>query len=220
MESLITITTAAANTALTTLETVKSDLGIESSDEDSYLGRMIGQVTEQICGHLLVAAADDGTCTLGRESMTQTYRLKSRQENLFISRWLPRNWVMSISAVTENDVVLSDNDFEIDAKTGILTRLSGSRRVCWPCGVIAVDLTAGWLLPDDTGRDLPVSIESAAIAWVKFARANKTRDASLRSENILGGLYSYQLFAPSDMPNAIPADVAKLLEPYVNVIVA
>lgn len=103
---------------------------------------------------------------------------------------------------------------------GLLQRMSDDVQTCWSSSKIIVVLTAGWLLPNDSGRDMPQVIEDAAIGLIKCVRLNKTRDPSLRSENILEGLYAYTLFAPSDIPGGMPTDIAAMLEPYVNRIIA
>ncbi|HEY4722230.1 MAG TPA: phage head-tail connector protein [Anaerolineae bacterium] len=212
---MLTVTTVATTTALTTLETVKSDLGITATDEDTYIERAILRVTELVCNHLRVSEADNGTVTIGRETLSKRFDLVNATNNLFMPRWLPRNWVMTIGSVTENDVLLAATDYRL-ISGGMLQRMSDDVQTEWPTGQIMVVHTAGWLLPNDSGRDMPHVIEDAAIGLIKLARLDKTRDPTLRSEDILSGLYSYQRFAPSDIPGGMPIDIAAMLEPYVN----
>ena len=213
---MLTVTTAAATTALTTLETVKSDLAITTTDEDSYIERAILRVTELICNHLGVAAADNGTSTIGRETLSERFDLVNSRDNLILSRYLPRNWVITIGSVTENDdAALATTEYRLSSG-GLLQRMSDDVQTSWPTGKIVIAYTAGWLLPNDSGRDMPQIIEDATIAMVKMARLDKTRDPTLRGENILEGLYAYTRFNPSDIPGGMPPDVAVMLEPYVN----
>ncbi len=211
---MLTVTSPAASTALTTLETVKSALSVSTNTEDEFIERQIIGVTTRIVGEIIrVMAASDGTRTIGQETLSQQFRLKSRQESLVVGRWVPQMPV-TILGITEDDTALETTDYEFDAGQGILSRLGEDKPICWSASKIVVSLTAGWLLPADGGRNLPQNIEDAAIELIKLTRFNRTRDTTLRSENILDGLYSYQLFAPSDAPGGIPENVAALLAPF------
>lgn len=213
MSAILSVSVAAATTALTTLEAVKTDLAIVTADEDAFLEKAILRVTERVNNHVRVASASDGTATLGQETLIDTFRLTNSRSRLILSRVIPRNWPLSIVSVVENDVTLDSDEFEVESG-GLLCRLSGSSRSCWSCGTTVVTYTAGWLLPNDTARNLPQEIEDAAIGLIKLARLDRTRDPTLRQENILDGLYSYQRFAPSDTPGGMPDDIAAALEPY------
>ena len=67
----------AATTALTTLDRVKLSLGVTDDADDEYLEMMIAEQSDYVCGYLNVAMADDGTRTLGLETLeeTMTYAL-------------------------------------------------------------------------------------------------------------------------------------------------
>lgn len=211
---MLTVTSAAATTALTTLETVKTALSVSADTEDEFIERQIDGITSRIVSEIIRAMpAVDGTRTIGLETLSQQYRLKARQTSLVIGRWVPQMPV-TILSITEDDTVLETTDYEFNGGEGVLIRLSEDRPICWSASKVVVSLTAGWLLPGDTGRNLPQNIEDAAIELIKLARFNRTRDPTLRQENILEGLYSYQLFAPSDAPGGIPENVAALLAPY------
>jgi hypothetical protein len=215
MRSVLSVSSAAATSALVTLSDLKSVLGISGSSEDTYLGDQITTASERIASHLRVSPANDGTNSLGRETLVETFYIDSAVESLVMSRHLPRSWPMTISSVVENGTTLSGSDYLFNAATGIMNRKSGDEFLSWPCGVVAITHIAGWKLPNDATPNLPQAIQDACIAWVKLARLSKTRDPMIKSENILSGLYGYSMFQPSDAQGGMPEEVAGLLAPYV-----
>lgn len=211
---MLTVSSVAEATALTTLEELKAQLSITATDEDAYLESQITRSSAAICTYLNVAAATDGSRTLGRETLIETFRLDKYQPELVLARYP----VTSIASVVEDGTTLTAAEYEVRSG-GVLVKLTtDDDETCWPPLKVVVTYTAGWLLPDQDGRTLPEDIEDAAIGLIKAVRFNRTRDPNLRGENILESLYSYTLFAPSENKDGImPADVASLLEPYRNV---
>jgi hypothetical protein len=216
----LTVDTPAEHTALTTREAVKSDLSITGSTEDAYIDRMIPQVSERVCRYLNVAVADDGTCTIGRETLTETITVsKCGVQSLFLARWLRGGWPVTINSVTEGTSELATTDYEYNPRTGALTRMNGGDATSWATGAVVIEMDAGWYLPEHSGRNLPYSIEAAAIAWIKGVRASRTRDGMLAGESFLEGLYSYRLFSSSGENGpgpAPPAEVEAILSEYAD----
>jgi len=164
---MLTIETAASETDLVELATVKSKLGIADSSADDELGRLIDAASETIAGYL------------GYFPWRQTYTEKvagERTHELLLSQ-MP---IQSVTSVTVNGLLVTD--YTILADAGIL-----ERNALWPWhplrGLpvdyhpvagspkknVSVEYVAGWLVPGEVGRDLPASIEQAAfetvIAW-------------------------------------------------------
>lgn len=80
---MLTVTSAAATTALTTLETVKTALSVSADTEDEFIERQIDGITSRIVSEIIRAMpAVDGTRTIGLETLSQQYRLKARQTSL------------------------------------------------------------------------------------------------------------------------------------------
>lgn len=215
MRAMLTVSSAAASTALTTLDAVKETIGITSTDDDAFIERAIRRTAEVIPKYLRRWPGDNGTPTIGRETIIETYRDEIGTE--FLS--LDRRPIVSITSIVENGSTLDPADYELDGQSGLLTRLWGDVKTGWNARKIVVTYVGGWLLPGDADRNLPQSIEDAAVMLIKLARFTKGRDSSLRSENILEGLYSYSLFAPSDTEEGIPPEAACLLDDYRNPLV-
>ena len=64
---------------------------------------------------------------------------------------------------------------------------------------------------------IPIDLQAAATEMVKAVPFNRTRDPSLRSENILSGLYAYTLFDPASsgvQPGSVQQVAASTLDFY------
>lgn len=213
----LVVTTVADSTGLTTIEAVKTDLGITDTSEDDRLQTEIARASSMICSHLMLVSADDGTVTLGREILLET--IYPCQTNHVLR--LSRQPIASVQSVTENGVVLDAADYQINNNAGTLRRIDDGRPSLWLSEwssterSIIIAYTAGWLLPSDSGRNLPLDIEYAAIALVKAARFSRARDPALLSEDILQGLYGYRLKGDaSSGAEGIPDWIANLLNHY------
>jgi hypothetical protein len=179
---MLEVTVPAATTALTTLDRVKAGLGITDDADDEYLEAMIAEQSDYVCALLNVALADDGTRTLGLETIDEalTYPLLSR---------VP---VLSIEGIWDgNGEPLDPLDYRFDKVTG---RIYGAN-TRWanlvynftpPIIPLIVRYTAGWRLPGDDGRNLPYAIESATVSLISTARASRGRAPNVRAEDIPG----------------------------------
>lgn len=214
--STLTVSSDAESTNLTTRTRVKTMLAITSSDEDAYLDMVIPQASAAACNYIGVRAGDDGLCTLGKETVIETFRLTREEPGIPLSRWP----VVSITTVVEDDDEdeLESDEYEIDKPTGILRRLDGDEnRLNWTSVKVTVTYIAGWVLPGDSGtRTLPYDIEDAVISLIKAARAARTRDPLIRSESVDGvGRTDYWVRGIGES-GGIPPDVASKLDPYRN----
>ena len=208
--------TSAATLYLTTRAAVKTALGITSTDEDAYIDTLLPRVTWAICNYLGVASAADGTRTIGRETLVETFRLTREEDRLRLSRWP----VVSITSVVEDDDTLASDEYEVDKATGLLRRMDGDDNVLtWVDDKVVVTYVAGWLLPGDASRNLPYDIEDAAIGLIKAARAARKRDPMVKEEDIPGvRRISYWVGSISDA-DGFPDDLAAKLAHYRDVVV-
>lgn len=168
---MLTVITKATTTALTTLEAVKADLGIDGDDEDATLSTLIGQASSSLL-------SDIGR-PLVRETLRQTFRLTLPVDSLVLSRF-PVPTVDRIT--TDKAAPLDASAFELDPEAGMLFRLdTAGYYKRWPAAVIVVDYKAGYILPGQEGRDLPEDIEAATLALVRRAYHQSGRDPLLKS---------------------------------------
>lgn len=195
---MFTVSVPAANTAFTTLDAVKTELGIEDKASDLWLIKQIDSVSATACQVLGVAQAEDGSRTLGRETLVETMDRRScwpwttALRPIIASREhdaklvLSRRPIVSITSITEDGVAVDAADFEVAKSEGTIKRLDNLFPCAWPASLIVVTYVAGWLMPADDNRNLPEDWENAVISTVKAAWFARNRDPNIKSENIPG----------------------------------
>ena len=205
----LTVTSGPATSQLTTLTACKAELSISGTDDDTYLSSLIDAVSSTI-----VAYTKRGC--FGLASYLQSFTPVARRGQ----HWFPyprvaldRFPITSVASVIENGITLSSSDYQVDSENGILWRLdSRGYEIDWPNVLIVVAFTAGWKLPNDTGRTLPVEIERAAILLVRDAYLGRGRDGAVKQE-VLDGLGSVS-YGSGITGNILPAPIESLLAPY------
>lgn len=201
MPSILTPVTPATVTALTDLASVQAELGLSGTAEAGYLRGQIAQAS----------AAISSWC--GRVFAAETVREVWRPDRCVESMSLARFPVTSLGSVAEDGTTLSSTDYELDAESGMLWRLSADERTTWRARKITVQYTGGYILPDQSNRTLPQDVQRACILMVTAAYLAKGRDPMLRSEGAQGiGQVSY--LDPRAGMEALPPQAAALLQPY------
>lgn len=201
---MLTVTTAAEDLQLLTIEELRAAAGVTGNAADAALtaiGLQIAHVIAAACG---VVPGGTTPPTLRQEVLEEAFRLRSCTDGL----WLARRPVVSVASVVEAGITLDAEAYESDG--GRLDRLSSGAETTWPAGRIVVAYTAGWAtVPDD--------LKLAAGKMVALTRSQATRDPLARSERIrTEGVEEIQTdywVGPINAA-ALPSDVVDLLRPY------
>lgn len=202
---MFTVTTAAADRSLLTENEARAAIGgVDATAPE--IATLIKRVSASLVRACRVPAAGATPPTLRLESIEATFRLKSRQEALVLAR----KPVVTVTWVVENDADLEEDvDFEVDRSAGLLYRLSGDTRICWPSGKIVSSFSAGWeTVPDDLKE---MASKLAAIFWSEGKRV----DPNLKRENIPGVIEQEWWVSPKDDP-LIPQEILDGLGPYMH----
>ena len=218
---MLEVSTAADKTALTTVKAVKDQLNIVGTDEDDFIAKAIAQATDDICGYLNIRRAQDATRTVALETLVETFmpgrmhshrriHYYSNRRSVVLARW-PVKQVITVVAGT---TTLDPTEYQCSV-SGVLERLSSDRVIGWPDLKIVVTYKAGWVMPEETeGRDLPESIEGAAIDYISAMRSGRTRDPLVKSESVPGvGDTDYWVGTIGD-DGAIPPSVTSRLDRF------
>lgn len=143
------VTSTAADLNLLTLEELRVAVGLASDDDsqDEKLETLGKRVSSMITAACQVAKDGINPPTLLLEGCTESFRLKSSQAALYLSR----RPVYQMISVTEAGTALDqDVHYEVEPASGKLTRLSGDDVACWPAGRIVVEYDAGFsVVPED-----------------------------------------------------------------------
>ena len=181
-------------------------IGDDGSASDASITALGNRVSAAIVRACRVPAAGATPPTLRLETISETFRLKSSQESLILSR----RPIVSVTSIVENDETLTANtDYESHAAAGMIKRLSDDTEICWPSGKIVVVAACGWeTVPDDLKL---AAVKLAAVFWSEGERV----DPNLKAVSIPGVIDREYWVSPSDDP-AMPREVLDLLAPYMN----
>ncbi|MEJ0097871.1 MAG: hypothetical protein WDM84_08015 [Bauldia sp.] len=111
-----------------------------------------------------------------------------------------------MASIVENGTTLvAGTDYQVDLRTGIITRLRGDRETWWPFGKIVVTYSAGY-------ADVPPALAAAATTMVQHFRSQAGQALLLRSEEVPGILTNTYADYPSG--GALPPQVEALIADY------
>lgn len=209
MTCVITVVVAAASSYdLTTLATVKAELGITATDKDANLARYITEASAfaaKFCNRVFPVEAVSDQFFLDRDPNRV---LIGGAKPLQLSRY--PILASPAAVVTEDGTVLTlSTDYLVDADPGQLTRLDGNgwpKR--WPALSLVVVYSSGF-------ATIPADVAGAVIRLVKVRHFGATRDPMLRQESVDGVWSGAWWFGsgPGGTGN-LPPDVQEMLEAY------
>lgn len=208
MRSIITVTEAAADPfMLTTVERVKAELGITTQDNDELLEQKIteaGSAAQAFLGF-----------TVAREGVTETFRPERRDvaASMLILNRAP---VGEITSVTVDDEELDEDEYEVDAKAGLLYRVdeSGYRGAWYFAKSIVVEYSGGYILPGESNANLEPAIESGVIELVSSFWLSRGRDPLIKAENIPGVMSAEYWVGVTGEAGELPPGVVAKLTPF------
>lgn len=196
------VSTASSDTALLTVAELRAAAGVTDASRDealSALGLQAAAAIARACG-----LASDGVNppTLLSETCTETWRLPGCVATLMLSR-VP---VSSITLVTVDGTALDAANYEADAASGRLVRLSSDLPVSWSGAKVTVVYQAGF-------ATAPPDLKLAASKLVAMLDTEAGRDANLKREDIPGVMEREWWVSPASDP-LISAEISELLAPY------
>jgi hypothetical protein len=216
---MLTIASPNTDRSLLTLEEIRVAAGLESTDssKDATLVPLGAYVSASITSACKVAKSGVIPPTLRLETVTETFLFKSLQKSLVLAR----RAVTAITSVTENNSVLSTDDYTIDGASGILYRsnITGCYPYgvygYWPCGNTVVEYSAGYAtVPDD--------LKYAAIKFIQAENVTASRDPNLKRLRIEGVSEREYWVSDKAVTSSVPGDVMDILVRggYVNMVTA
>ncbi len=207
VQSVLTVTQAAASYDLTTREAVKDELGITQNVSDNILDRYISSASaaaQQYCNRIFPV-----------ETVSEVFLpyhinrlIRGGVRPLQLQRWP----IVTVTSVTENSVLLVENtDYIVDKTNGQLVRLDSSSPTQLQAFWYPLPLTVVY----STGfATTPLDIEDAIIRMVTRRFRSKGRDPNLKSQNNPGVLeQSWWVASGADSGNMSP-DITDILDNY------
>jgi Phage gp6-like head-tail connector protein len=216
--SFLTVTSAAPQ-LLTTLETVKEELGVADNKSNRILKRYIRVASS--------AASNYCRRTFIQQSYHETFRgtpfvdsasMVNNPLHLILRGAIPI--ISPIGTITiDEDIagtgpLIEGIDFEVDYSVGMIYRLWNNLRMRWFFRQLDVDYNAGFTFADADTDTLPPDVEQAVILLVQELWSGRGRDNYLKQETI-PGVYEAQYWVGSlSEPGQLPAQVQVKLDPY------
>ena len=200
--SNFTVTTAASNLSLLTVEELRAAAGVSDTGHDMALAELGQQLSTALARRCMIV--DDGVHppTLLSEGCTEVFRW-----NGCGPLSMARRPVTEIASVSINGAAIDASGYEL-ANGRNLHRLSGDALVSWPTAKITVVYTAGFLT---VPPDLKLAASKLATALYK----ETARDPNLKREDIPGIREVEYWVAPTTDP-LLSREISDLLAPYVE----
>ncbi len=212
MRNILSVTTAATETKLTTLDRVKAELSITGSSSDVILNAKIDE------------ASSDAEASLGftvpRATVSETFWHSETME------W-PEYLVLNRAPLVSIDSIVLDGDtvdptlYRYDADTSqvyALMTIGYPWRWLFYKSII-VNYTGGYLLPGQAGRDLPAGIEGAVVDMVQSFWLAKGRDPLLKRVDIPGLVSREWWVGNVGESGELPPGIVTKLAPFRRVLI-
>jgi hypothetical protein len=180
---------------LTTLDALKSELGVTGSADDVRLLRLINEASDA------VAAWCDRV--FGLEEIEETQRVTFNTDALVLARY-----PVAELSIEVDGAPFDTSDMLVDLAAGTVTAL-GEGFSPWR-GSLVARYVGGYRLPGEAARNLPPSIERAALELAKRWYFAAGRDPLIRSEATDG------IATVAYAADVLPASVVALLAPHRN----
>jgi hypothetical protein len=184
---------------LTTIDSVKIQLGVTDTSQDDYFASCIRYASSAISSYLGYPRG------LGRETLLETFYGVQEEETILLDNWID----VAVAAVTDDAGPILPADWLNDS--GQVYRLNSGRQALWWGAQIAIQYDAGYLLLDT----LPFAIERACVMTVQSMSASRGRDPLLKRIEVPGvGTEDYWVGGQPGSNSALPVDALSLLEPF------
>lgn len=207
LQTIVSVEEAAESTDLITLADLKVDLNINSVDQDVWLSRCIQRASAYIanyCNRVLVQETVREQIFPDRDSYP--YQVPNARRIIGLTRWP----VISVASLTEYGNALTEGtDFLVEKDTGQLIRLQPvtALPMLWGTWPLVVVYTAGY-------ANIPADLQDACSRLVKKANINRTRDTTVKSEEVSGiSRTEWWISTGADGGN-MPPDIADLVDNY------
>jgi hypothetical protein len=192
----VEVITPAENYRLATVDAVRAESGVSADEmDDAAIDDLILQASGLVSAYC--------RRVFPREEVTETF-----DDGGARSLILSRTPVVAISEI--NGDAYSPSICRLDKGAGILRLSRGGR---WPDGT-TVTYTAGYALPGQEGRNLPLNVERATALLAATMIGSRQRDILVKSESVEGiGRTDY--WVPGQGSLLSHPEAEQLLAPFV-----
>lgn len=192
---------------LTDLTTVKADLGVTDNANNAFFKSLISRASAaaaSYCNRVFPVETITDEFLAGNHAVHQR-TIPDRCYPLQLTRFP----VTTLTSVVENAVTLVDGtDFRLDKDKGQLIRLGTDGHLkSWSMLAVTITYAAGY-------APIPYDVVDAVIRMIKNRWFMRTRDSTLRQQNVPGVLEQTFWIATGAEAGAMTPDVVDLLDGY------
>lgn len=172
MHSILTITDAADDLQLLTIEEMRAAAGVTGSGQDDALTALGLRIAADICSECNIAIGIGAPPTLMQETCSEVFR-GVRSDYLILAR----RHDVTITSIVVDGITLDPAEYEVDPESGLVTRLSGDTPTCWSGSKITVVYDAGF-------EEIPADLAHAATDFFRLAWSERSRDPAVKAIEI------------------------------------
>ncbi|MGE0290326.1 MAG: hypothetical protein AB7I42_24920 [Bradyrhizobium sp.] len=168
MHRTLTITTAASDPQLLSIEEMRAAAGVSDNSQDAALSAMGLRIAADIAVECNIAIGAGANPTLRRETVTEV--LRGAYVDQIVLR---RRHEIAITSVVEDGETLADTDYLVDPESGIFTRLESDMPTTWCADKVTIVYAAGF----DT---VPADLKDAASEFFRASWSASSRDPMVK----------------------------------------
>jgi len=213
----LAISVPATTRTLLTPAQLRAAAGLAATDtsRDIDLAAIGLTVADIICGSGGCNLVGDGITpvTLRQETLIETFRYpvlrRPETPDGPAPLRLARRFLGTVAVVEDDETLVLDTDFEVNAGAGLLYRLSSDQRIIWSANLVVVTYQAGF-------ATVPTPLADVAAEMVA-RRAGAKRDPMMRSERTeVPGAWAkeQQFWVDATVASDITLDMAEKLSQY------
>lgn len=209
---MLTITIAADDTMLLTIEQLRASAGLAADDatQDASLEIIGARISAEICSACAVEVGNGGDPTLRRETVSETFRRRGQGGPLFLSR---RHQIEITTITDEGGAVVSSDNYDVNSESGMIDNISG----CWPSATYTVVYEAGF-------DDVPADLTGVAFDLARIRLSEQGRDPLVKAtdvtvpdvEEISTQFWVGAIPSAGVRPTGLPSDLMARLKRYIN----
>jgi hypothetical protein len=220
MRQILTVTAAAADLHLLTVDEMRAAAGITGSGSDAALQAMSLKIAAAITAECNISVGGGAEPTLKKETLSETFRFgQDSYQRLWPKLVLGRRHNVAVTSVTVDGVILDSDDFEVEPEHGLLYRLYNDRQYDWCARKVVVVYDAGF-------TTIPSDLKMAATDFFRLAWLEQSRDPSKKRDevDIPGVAHTVTDFWVGSIPGqssegSVPDIVAGQLQRYRNIVI-
>lgn len=216
MRSVFSVTVPADDPWLLTIAQARMAAGLAANDttQDAILQTLRARVSAEIYAECKIRGDGLNPPTLRQETITETFRIKSCDDTLFLGRKFAQ-----VTSITENGTLLVSTDTVIDGDAGMAQRISGTADINWQRGEVVVVYNAGF-------ADVPYDLVGAAMDLARFRLSADSFDPLEKSKTIeIPGVETVKVdrwvgSLPGAVSGPVPTEISAKISRYRSVFVA